>query len=71
MHENRPGKPDGEGEWLLRLKQETAKELGINIVPAPGERISARDAGRVGGNMVRKMIREYKGSHSPSPDAVK
>ena len=71
MHEKRSQMPDWEGEWLSRLKQETAKELGINLSPAPGERISARDAGRVGGNMVRKMIRDYAGSHSPSPDSVK
>ncbi len=71
MHEKSPEKLLKEGEWLSRLKQETAKELGINLNPAPGEKISARDAGKVGGNMVRKMIRDYAGSHSPSQDSVK
>ena len=45
--------------------------VGISLNPAPGEKISARDAGKVGGNMVRKMIRDYAGSHSPSSDSVK
>lgn len=47
------------------LKYETARELGIEISHAPGERMSARDAGRVGGNMVRKMIKEYERTHKP------
>ena len=63
MHEKNPEKMLKEGEWLSRLKQETAKELGINLNPAPGEKISARDAGKVGGNMVRKMIRDYERMH--------
>ena len=71
MHEKSPEQMPKEGEWLSRLKQETAKELGINLNPAPGEKISARDAGKVGGNMVRKMIRDYAGSHSPSKGSVK
>ncbi len=71
MHEKSPEKLHKEGEWLSRLKQETAKELGIDLNPAPGEKISARDAGKVGGNMVRKMIRDYAGSHSPSQGSVK
>lgn len=71
MHENNPEPIKKEGEWLSALKQETAKELGINLNPAPGEKISARDAGKVGGNMVRKMIRDYAGSHSPSTRSVK
>ncbi|MBR7164687.1 MAG: small, acid-soluble spore protein, alpha/beta type, partial [Clostridia bacterium] len=28
-------------------------------------------AGKVGGNMVRKMIRDYAGSHSPFDGSVK
>ena len=45
---------------LDQLKQETARELGINLNRAPGEKLSAQDAGRVGGQMVRKLIREYE-----------
>ena len=32
MHDNIPEKKQKEGEWLSRLKQETAKELGINFI---------------------------------------
>ncbi|MBQ3079616.1 MAG: alpha/beta-type small acid-soluble spore protein [Clostridia bacterium] len=50
-------------EMLERLKLETAKELNVNLDKSRGERINARDAGRVGGNMVRKMIRDYERMH--------
>ena len=30
MHDNIPEKKQKEGEWLSRLKQETAKELGLS-----------------------------------------
>ena len=52
-------------EKLDELKYETARELGINMKRVPGERMSARDAGRVGGNMVRKMIKDYERTHKP------
>lgn len=46
---------------LQDLKAETAKELGIDL--SQGGSLSSRDAGRVGGNMVRKMTQEYKQNH--------
>ena len=57
--ENRSGRPET-ADALDQLKQETARELGINLNRAPGEKLSAQDAGRVGGQMVRKLIREYE-----------
>lgn len=56
---NRSGRPEA-ADALDQLKQETARELGINLNRAPGEKLSAQDAGRVGGQMVRKLIREYE-----------
>ena len=56
---NRSGRPET-ADALDQLKQETARELGINLNRAPGEMLSAQDAGRVGGQMVRKLIREYE-----------
>ena len=56
---NRSGRPET-ADALDQLKQETARELGINLNRAPGEKLSAQDAGRVGGQMVRKLIREYE-----------
>lgn len=56
---NRSGRPET-ADALDQLKQETARELGINLNRAPSEKLSAQDAGRVGGQMVRKLIREYE-----------
>lgn len=41
---------------LERLKFETARELGVDLKQGYNGDISARDAGRVGGNMVKKLI---------------
>ncbi len=43
---------------LDRMKYETASELGVNLKEGYNGDISARDAGRVGGNMVRKLIEQ-------------
>jgi hypothetical protein len=44
-----------------KVKMEIASELGINMHPEYNGHISARDAGRlggkIGGNMVKKMIK--------------
>ena len=54
-----------ENKELELLKQETARELGICLKPESGEPVNARDAGKVGGNMVRKMINAYGRTHAP------
>lgn len=38
------------------LKQEVASELGINLKQGYNGDIAAKDAGHIGGNMVKKMI---------------
>lgn len=38
---------------MNRFKMETAKELGIDL---KAENLTARDAGRVGGQMTKKLI---------------
>lgn len=43
-----------------QLKMETASELGVALKDYNPD-ISARDAGRVGGNMVRKLIKIAEG----------
>jgi hypothetical protein len=40
------------------MKYETASELGVNLKEGYNGDISSRDAGRVGGNMVRKLIEQ-------------
>mgnify|MGYP000657231385 CR=1 FL=1 len=39
-----------------RMKFEIARELGVDLKPGYNGDITARDAGRVGGEMVRRLI---------------
>jgi len=41
---------------LEKMKFETASEVGVNLKQGYNGDITARDAGKVGGNMVKKMI---------------
>ena len=43
---------------LERFKYEVAQEVGVNLKNGYNGKISARDAGKIGGNMVRKMIEQ-------------
>ena len=43
---------------LQRFKYEVASEVGVNLKNGYNGNISARDAGRIGGNMVRKLIEQ-------------
>ena len=43
---------------LERFKYEVAQEVGVNLKIGYNGNISARDAGKIGGNMVRKMIEQ-------------
>jgi hypothetical protein len=47
--------------YLNNLKQETAQELNIDL---NNENMTTRDAGRLGGNMVRKMIEQVKSGNN-------
>ncbi|KYH32940.1 alpha/beta-type small acid-soluble spore protein [Neomoorella mulderi] len=43
---------------LEKLKWETAKELGLDDDLAnPGDELTTREAGKIGGNMVRKLVK--------------
>ena len=44
---------------LNQFKYEVATEVGVNLKNGYNGDISAKDAGRIGGNMVKKMIREF------------
>ena len=41
---------------LENMKQEVANELGITLNKGYNGNLSSRDAGYIGGNMVKKMI---------------
>ena len=45
-------------EALEKLKYEVASEVGVNLKQGYNGDISSKDAGRVGGNMVRKLIQQ-------------
>ena len=47
---------------LDRLKAETASEVGVKLNEGYNGDITSRDAGQIGGNMVRKMIQSYENS---------
>ena len=45
---------------LNKFKYEVASEVGVNLKDGYNGDISARDAGRIGGNMVKKMVQDYE-----------
>jgi hypothetical protein len=51
--------PEARGA-LDKFKMEVANEIGVNLTQGYNGNIAARDAGRVGGNMVKKMIQQVE-----------
>ena len=45
-------------EALNKFKYEVASEVGVTLKDGYNGDISAKDAGKIGGNMVRKMIQQ-------------
>lgn len=45
-------------ESLDKFKYEVASEVGVNLKNGYNGDISSRDAGKIGGNMVKKMIQQ-------------
>ena len=45
-------------EALNKFKYEVASEVGVNLKQGYNGDISAKDAGKIGGQMVRKMIQQ-------------
>ena len=45
-------------EALNQFKYEVANEVGVTLKDGYNGDISARDAGKIGGNMVKKMIQQ-------------
>lgn len=43
---------------LNKFKYEVASEVGVNLKDGYNGDISAKDAGKIGGQMVRKMIQQ-------------
>ena len=55
MYNNNSSK---KSDAMNRFKMECASEVGVSLKDGYNGDISSRDAGRVGGNMVKKMIKQ-------------
>ena len=49
-------------EALERFKMEAANEVGVNLKQGYNGDLTSRQAGSVGGQMVKKMIESYENS---------
>jgi len=47
-------------EGLNRFKMESANEVGVNLKQGYNGDLTSRQAGSVGGQMVKKMIQQYE-----------
>ncbi len=47
---------------LERVKQEAANEVGVNLKEGYNGDLTSRQAGSIGGQMVKKMIESYENS---------
>ena len=49
---------------LDSMKFEVAREMGVNLTRGYNGNLSSVENGRVGGQMVRKMVEDYQRQHS-------
>ena len=49
-------------EAMERFKMECANEVGVNLKQGYNGALTSREAGSVGGQMVKKMIESYENS---------
>ena len=56
-------------EALNKFKYEVANEIGVSLKDGYNGDISSRDAGRVGGNMVKKMIKQLNHNYLIADDS--
>jgi len=47
-------------EGLDRFKMESAREVGVDLKEGYNGDLTAREAGSIGGNMVKKMVEAYE-----------
>jgi len=46
-----------------KLKYEVASEVGVNLKQGYNGDLSSRDAGKIGGNIVKKVFQAYTGKN--------
>ncbi len=61
MASNRTLVPEAK-EAMERFKMEAANEVGVNLKQGYNGDLTAKQAGSVGGQMVKKMIQSYENS---------
>ena len=49
---------------LNKLKMETANEVGVKLNDGYNGDLKSKDAGQIGGNMVKKMVQSYETSNA-------
>ena len=49
---------------MNKFKMEAASEVGVNLKQGYNGDITARQAGSIGGEMVKRMIENYESGHS-------
>lgn len=49
-------------EALNKFKMEVASEVGVNLKQGYNGDLTSKQAGSIGGNMVRKMVEAYENS---------
>jgi hypothetical protein len=47
------------------MKYEIAKEVGVNLKQGYNGDLTSRDAGKIGGNIVKKVFQAYTGTSYP------
>lgn len=45
---------------LNQFKMETAKEVGVNLKQGYNGDLTSKEAGSIGGEMVKKMVQQYE-----------
>ena len=58
-YSNKPVVPQAKAA-LNQFKMESAREVGVNLKEGYNGDLTSREAGSVGGNMVKKMIQAYE-----------
>lgn len=48
------------------MKYEIAREVGVNLKQGYNGDLPAREAGKVGGNIVKKVFQSYTGNNYPT-----
>ncbi|HEX9062159.1 MAG TPA: alpha/beta-type small acid-soluble spore protein [Clostridia bacterium] len=48
------------------MKYEIAREIGVNLKQGYNGDLTAREAGKIGGNIVRKVFQSYTGNSYPT-----